>query len=206
MKTVILDMYGVIIKDPKGRLMPFLSRTFSDLLEEDMKRIWVKAAVGEMSSLAFLKQIGYSGDVKRIQTEYLDTVEIDGGFHRSAALLKERYRLALLSNDLSEWNAYLREKFNINQYFDAIVVSGDVRIKKPDPEIFTLLLERLNQPASQCVFIDDRESNLDAAEALGMDVILFNSRKVPYDGKIVNNFDELLNLLLPQLENRYDKP
>ena len=104
--------------------------------------------------------------------------------------------MALLSNDLSEWSNYLRDKFDINKYFDTIVISGDVRLQKPDINIFKLTLQKLALPARGCVYIDDRRRNLAAAKSLGMETILFNSRNVEYDGRTVFDFDGLVNALV----------
>ena len=192
-------MYGVIITDPDGGLTPFINRTFPDLTDEDIYNPhWVKAGTGEISSLDFFRNIGYEGDLNdlsKIEKEYLDTLEIDEFFYEAAPVIKKSYRLALLSNDVSEWSEYLREKFKINHFFDVTVISGDVKIKKPDAEIFRHILAKLDQPASECVFVDDRRKNLLSAKSLGMETILFNSRNVEYDGKTVNNFYELINLL-----------
>jgi putative hydrolase of the HAD superfamily len=49
---------------------------------------------------------------------------------------------------------------------------------------------------SECTYIDDRRYNLVAAQSIGMDTILFNSRNVQYEGKTVMNFKELANMLL----------
>ena len=196
MKTIIFDMYGVILKDPDGNLMPFLNSVLPELTPTEVYRHWAPADIGAMTSLDFFKNLGFEGDLAKIEKEYLDTIEIDEAFFQAAQSLKARYRLALLSNDLSEWSRYLREKFSINSLFDTVVVSGDVKLKKPDPEIFNLILKKLSCPASDCIFVDDRRKNLDAAQALGMEVILFNSRNVPYDGKTANDFNELTDMLL----------
>ena len=74
-------------------------------------------------------------------------------------------------------------------------ISGDLKMKKPDPRIFQLTLEKLGCPPEECVYIDDRRYNLEAAQALGMDTVLFNSRNVPYGGKIVTGFGELADML-----------
>lgn len=55
---------------------------------------------------------------------------------------------------------YVREKFQLNQYFDAISISGDIGIKKPDERIFRMTLEKLDVPASDCLYVDDRVKNL----------------------------------------------
>jgi putative hydrolase of the HAD superfamily len=196
MQAIIFDMYGVILKDPEGGLMPFVNRFFPDLQSDDVYLHWKKANVGEVSSLDFLLSIGFEGDVNKIEKEYLDTIEIDMSFYSAAERLRKYYRLAVLSNDLSEWSNYLRDKFDINRYFDTVVVSGDVKLKKPDLHIFNLLLNRLSLPARGCVYIDDRIENLVVAESLGMETILFNSRNVEYDGRTVYGFNELVETLV----------
>ena len=197
MKALILDMYGVIIKDPEGGLLPFVNRTFPELSRDDVYQHWSKAAVGELSSLDLFRKLRFKGDISKIEKEYLDTIEINECFYEFAPILKKHYHLALLSNDSSEWSIYLREKFKINDYFEVITVSGDVKTKKPDEQIFRLTLDKLGHSASDCIYVDDREYNLAAAQSLGMDTILFNSRNVQYDGKIVDSFKELAGMLIP---------
>lgn len=74
------------------------------------------------------------------------------------------FRTALLSN--SWGNTYPRDRWT--DLFDAIVISGEVRMRKPSPEIFHHALEALGLEAAQCVFIDDIEANIEAAERVGM--------------------------------------
>lgn len=56
--------------------------------------------------------------------------------------------------------------------FDATVISGDVGLHKPQPEIYELGAERLGVPAAACVFVDDLRENVAGAEAVGMTAIL----------------------------------
>lgn len=196
MKAVILDMYGVILKDPGDGFITFVNRTFPDLSPADIYLHWDKADVGELSSLEVFERLGFKGDVGKIEREYLDTVEIDEAFYEFASTIKRYYKLALISNDSSEWSSYFRDKYKINDYFDVITVSGDIKIKKPDERIFKLTLAKLECLASDCTYIDDRRFNLAAAQSLGIDTILFNSRNVQYEGKTVINFKELANMLI----------
>lgn len=55
--------------------------------------------------------------------------------------------------------------------FDAVVISGDVRMRKPDPAIYRLVLDRLGVLPTRCVFVDDAPPNVAAAAALGMHAI-----------------------------------
>lgn len=110
--------------------------------------------------------------------------------------MRTNYKLAIISNDSSRWSQYLREKFDLNQYFDVISISGDLKIKKPDEEIFRQSIEQLGCSASDCIYVDDRIGNIVAANKIGMKTVLFNSMNIPYDGDAITNFKELGHMLI----------
>lgn len=195
MKTIILDMYGVILKDTGDEFYSFVNKFFPNLTASDIYPIWNKADIGEISSLEVLAQIGFKGDLTKIEKEYLDSIEINEGFYDFAELAKKQCRLAFISNDSSEWSTYLREKYNINKYFDAITVSGDVKMRKPDERIFKMTIEQLGCTADECIFIDDRKPNLETAELLGMNTILFGTENVDYRGRTAADFKQLAEML-----------
>lgn len=60
----------------------------------------------------------------------------------------------------------------LDELFDAIVISGEVGLHKPQPEIFLLGAERVGLPPEQCVFVDDLRENCAGAEAVGMTAVL----------------------------------
>ena len=65
----------------------------------------------EKSPLEVFESLGVQGDLSRIEREYLRiAVEIDEAFYDFASKIKKRFRLALLSNDSSEWSRYFRKK------------------------------------------------------------------------------------------------
>jgi len=80
-------------------------------------------------------------------------------------------RTALLSN--SWGNTYPRDTWD--GMFDDIVISGEVGLRKPEPEIFLLAAGRLNLRPAECVFVDDLQVNVDGARAVGMTGILHTS-------------------------------
>jgi len=92
-----------------------------------------------------------------------------------AQLKRAGYPLYALSNWPAEKFVYARAQFEFLKWFDLIVVSGEVKLIKPDPRIFTLLLERSGWRAEECVFIDDNETNVRAAHALGFHGIRFEN-------------------------------
>jgi len=79
------------------------------------------------------------------------------------------FRTALISNSMGG-ASYDRAIFP--ELFDGVVISGDVGIHKPQPEIFLLGAERAGVAPRQCVFVDDLRENCDGAAAVGMTVVL----------------------------------
>lgn len=195
MKAILLDMYGVIVKQTGDDFVPYVQRTFPDLKAEEIFTPWFKADVGELTSLEVWESIGFKGDVEKIEKVYLDTIEINDGFLDFVSSVSKYYKMAIISNDSSRWSNYLREKFDINKYFDVISISGDLKIQKPDERIFQITLEQLGCKAEDCFYVDDREGNLEAASKVGMNTVLFNSRNVQYQGNTVTDFIQLKNML-----------
>jgi putative hydrolase of the HAD superfamily len=78
-------------------------------------------------------------------------------------------RTGLISNSMGE-GRYDRAAFP--ELFDAVVISGDVGLHKPQPEIYLLACERLGVEPPDCVFVDDLRENCDGAEAVGITAVL----------------------------------
>ena len=83
----------------------------------------------------------------------------------------------------------------MNPYFKDKIVSGEVRLRKPDKAIFECAIERLQWKPEDCIFVDNSVKNLRVAEELGMTAILFNRDGEEYEGNVVNDFGELGELL-----------
>jgi putative hydrolase of the HAD superfamily len=84
-------------------------------------------------------------------------------------------RMALLTNNVREWEPRWRAMLpDLDEIFELVVDSAYVGMRKPEPEIYALTLERLDGPsAGECVFIDDIELNCAAATAAGMHAVQF---------------------------------
>jgi putative hydrolase of the HAD superfamily len=82
-------------------------------------------------------------------------------------------RLALLTNNVREWEPHWRTKLPVDEIFETVVDSGFVGLRKPDPRIYALVLERLELPAEACAFVDDVDVNVEAARELGFHVVHF---------------------------------
>jgi putative hydrolase of the HAD superfamily len=91
--------------------------------------------------------------------------------------LRPPYKLAVLSNADVTLEDRMRDGLNIHHLFDAVVCSAVVGMAKPEPPIYRLAAERIDLPAEECVFIDDAEHNVKAAQEVGMTAIHFRVHK-----------------------------
>ena len=104
---------------------------------------------------------------------------LGGAIDGTVAILAELDAAGVPLYAISNWSRetfhHARARFDFLSRFRDIVVSGEVGLAKPDPRIFQLFLERHRLTAGQCLFIDDVARNVDAARALGMPAIRFES-------------------------------
>lgn len=90
--------------------------------------------------------------------------------------LKEKgYPVYGLSNWSAETFPLVREQFTFLNDLDHIVLSGEVKMIKPEPEIFHYLLSHIPESAEECLFIDDSLANIETAQRLGFETVHFQS-------------------------------
>ena len=116
------------------------------------------------------------------ELSYFDSrwIEAKGGLNDEVIdLMRELKRQGYPLYGLSNWS---REKFDTVKdtlpflpLLDDYIISGDVGVTKPHESIYRLLLERIGKPAGECLFIDDSQENVFAAQELGIKTILYRS-------------------------------
>lgn len=100
-------------------------------------------------------------------------------------------KVGLLSNSvgLAPWDMY--RGVDLGTAFDAALLSEQCGLRKPEPEIYEILLKMLGVPGEECVFVDDNEGNLPPAEALGMGTVLHREA-----ARTIPRLEELLGVSL----------
>jgi putative hydrolase of the HAD superfamily len=117
-------------------------------------------------------------DLTRLRALYFERLDPNRAMIEFVRELRGRgVRAALLTNNVREWEPLWRAKLpEIDELFELVVDSAFVGLRKPDPAIFRLTLERLGGVAPQrCVFLDDLDVNCAAARELGMAAVRFES-------------------------------
>ncbi|HWZ52402.1 MAG TPA: HAD-IA family hydrolase [Granulicella sp.] len=92
-----------------------------------------------------------------------------------AARASGEFKLATLNNESTELNEYRLDAFHLRSSFDFFICSGFVHEMKPLADIYRAAILISGQPAATAVFIDDKQENVDAARAHGMQAICFES-------------------------------
>jgi epoxide hydrolase-like predicted phosphatase len=141
---------------------------------------------GAISEAEFLRRIGVG--LEAVLGHAIDLHGYGEGFfshlHPNDELfaymrsLRERgLRMAILTNNVREWEPLWRPMLPIDEIFELVVDSAFVEMRKPDPRIYELTLERLGVAADAAVFVDDIEVNCEAARAVGMQAVWFRSNE-----------------------------
>ncbi|HKP12880.1 MAG TPA: HAD family phosphatase [Blastocatellia bacterium] len=140
--------------------------------EQDRGRPFA-VAIKELS-----ERFPHYGDYIRAYDERWEE-SVGGAIEGTVALLSALKRAGYALYGLSNWSAEtfrrIRHKHPFLDLLDVIVLSGEVQMVKPDPRIYHVLLERIKRSAAECLFIDDSEANIAAAERLGFQTIRFTS-------------------------------
>ena len=199
--TVISDFGGVLTTPLMRSFMAFQDQT--GIQWEAMGRAMQRAAErngayplfelekGRMSEADFLAllgaelepEIGHRPELHGFREIYFDALDPNERMVELMRDLRSRgHRMALLTNNVREWEPLWRSMLPVDEIFELIVDSAFVGMRKPEPEIYQLTLERLGYPPpAECLFIDDVEVNVEAARELGLATVHFrdNEQAIP---------------------------
>jgi putative hydrolase of the HAD superfamily len=197
-RAVISDFGGVLtnrlieafaaFQDETGISMEQLGRGMQRVAERDGEYPLFRLERGEISEADFLDnlswgleaELGHRPTLHRFREIYFEALHPNQPMLDLMRELRDRgLRTAILTNNVREWEELWRSKLPLDEIFEVIVDSGWVGIRKPQPEIYLLTLDRLGdglQP-TECLFVDDNEQNVEAARELGMTAVQFHSNE-----------------------------
>jgi putative hydrolase of the HAD superfamily len=137
---------------------------------------------GEISEEAFLAELGrgleplldHEPHLHRFRELFIGGLKANPEVIDLMRELKGRgLRMAMLTNNVREWEETWRAMLPVDEIFETVVDSAFVGCRKPEPRIYEITLERLGLPAEACLFIDDILVNVEGAEALGLNAVHF---------------------------------
>jgi HAD superfamily hydrolase (TIGR01509 family) len=177
-KAILWDVMDTLVADPFRDAMPaFFGMTLAEMLEHKHPTAWASFERGELSEGEFLasffkdgRAFDTAGFRSCVRAAYRWMVGIEALLE---ALERQGVSMHALSN-YPEWYLWIEERLQLSRYVKWTFVSCHTRLRKPDPGVFRLAARELGHAPEECLFIDDRRSNCDAARAVGMDAIVFD--------------------------------
>jgi epoxide hydrolase-like predicted phosphatase len=141
---------------------------------------------GEITEVAFLELLtdhlepllGHRPEMHRFTELYFKALEPNVPMIELMRELKRAgHRMAMLTNNVREWEARWRSMLPVDEIFETVVDSGFVGCRKPESKIYAITLERLGLPAESCLFVDDVKVNCEGAERAGMTAVHFQDNE-----------------------------
>ena len=172
-RAIIFDFFGVICSE----IAPFwLARYFPADEAVRVKRELVSLAdVGRIGEAELFERLGTLAGVpaRQVLEDWLELAVIDRETAALLAPLRERVPVALLSNAPGEFLHRLLRREALYGSFDAMLISSEAGLVKPDPAIYLRLCGQLRVSPGSCVMIDDNPANIRGAGEAGIPGILY---------------------------------
>jgi FMN hydrolase / 5-amino-6-(5-phospho-D-ribitylamino)uracil phosphatase len=175
--VLLWDAMDTLVRDPFRDAMPaFFGMTLAELLAAKHETAWGRFETGELAEPEFLAT--FFRDRRPYDTEGFKACVrsayawIDGVEGVLAGLRARDVDMHVLSN-YPEWYEWIEERLRISSYLPWTFVSCRTKVRKPDPRAFLRAARELGVSPLDCVLVDDRARNCDAARAVGMSTIHF---------------------------------
>ena len=185
MKNVVFDLGRVVFAQDPAKSTAEFKQFFSYVSLTPMPQFWTDYDMGVLSIDQVAEELAaYRGVEPKFAREMISiAIGKQETIRPTEKLIDELkaagYKLYVLSNMSREFIDFLRKQ-KVYENFDGDVVSCEVGIVKPMPEIYDLLLKRCDLDPAETIFIDDRKENVDAAAAKG--IATFHFDRNDYEG------------------------
>ncbi|MBO7331942.1 MAG: HAD family phosphatase [Alistipes sp.] len=185
MKNVVFDLGRVVFAQDPAKSTAEFKQFFSYVSLTPMPQFWTDYDMGVLSIDQVAEELAaYRGVEPKFAREMISiAIGKQETIRPTEKLIDELkaagYKLYVLSNMSREFIDFLRKQ-KVYENFDGDVVSCEVGIVKPMPEIYDLLLKRFDLDPAETIFIDDRKENVDAAAAKG--IATFHFDRNDYEG------------------------
>jgi len=180
-KTIIFDVGGVFVNGSFKNFIDKISEITGCEIkdDDDFQKIFDNWMRGKLTFKQFIEKItGCSIEEKTIEKLFkiwVDNWEFDYEKISFAKKFKGRYRLIILSNADAE--AIKSRKIDLLDFFERKFHSFDLGMIKPERNIYEYVLKEIKSKPEECVFIDDKPENVQAAKELGIHGIIFEKKE-----------------------------
>lgn len=196
-KAIVFDMIGTLTTNPH-LISQIFYLTFPSIDTKLVKKYYEDYKVDRIDRKAFWSGVGFDNFLTQ-EKRFLENINFKQGVLDMLEVLKKQYKLALFSNIPKEWGHYLEEKFEFKDLFEVTIFSGDYGLKKPDKEIYELLLSRLQYiNPNNIYFIDDDLEDLKTGKEFLMKTVWLESDQLEKGFKadyVIKDIFEIINIV-----------
>jgi putative hydrolase of the HAD superfamily len=195
-ETVISDFGGVLtsplvqsfmaFQDETGISPEILGKAMQAATEANGENPLFEMERGEITEVAFLATLteslepllGHRPEMHRFKEIYFEALQPNPPMiDLMRELRAEGYQMAMLTNNVREWEPLWRSMLPVDEIFEAVVDSGFVGCRKPESRIYELTLHRVGRPAGACLFVDDVLVNCEGARKAGLQAVHFQNNE-----------------------------
>jgi epoxide hydrolase-like predicted phosphatase len=183
-KAIIWDFAGVLLHTVKGDFNSLLAERLGVPIEEIVRVFSTEENsqwdLGEIDDHDFFTFVLKELQLPEEKRAVLDRFVLKD-FYVQAELLeyirgiRQTYMTVLLTNFPTHLHDFLKTDWHIENTFDHLIASCDIKLIKPDERIYRYTLEKIGCRAEETIFIDDREVNIKGAQAVGIPSLLYRS-------------------------------
>ena len=185
----LLDSFAAF-QDSSGVSLEALGRAMAAIAVRQGANPLFELETGRMTEADFLRslgdelssQLGHQVELHGFGERYFEHLHPNERMIDYMRQLRDRgYKLAICTNNVREWERLWRAMLPVDEIFEVVVDSGFVGVRKPEPRIYEITLERLDVPAGAALLIDDIELNCTSARELGIKAVWFRSTEQTID-------------------------
>lgn len=174
---LLLDVMGTIVYDPFFREVPdFLGLSMEQLWQVKHPTSWVdfeKGKMGEEEYLADFFRDGRVYDQEGLKTCMQEAYRYLDGMEALLADLHAQGAQMYAFSNYPQWYRWIEDKLKLSRFLQWRFVSCETGTRKPDHEAYLHVLQALGVAGHECLFIDDREANCEAAREVGLGALCF---------------------------------
>ena len=195
-KAIVSDFGGVLttplmesfaaFQDQTGIRTEDLGEAMAAIAERDGDNQLYRLERGEITEVAFLGMLGeclepllgHRPELHQFREIYFEALNPNEPMIELMRELKASgLRMAMLTNNVKEWEPVWRSMLPVDEIFETVVDSGFVGVRKPEGRIYEMVTERLSLPAEACLFVDDVDVNCSGARRAGMSAVHFRDNE-----------------------------
>ena len=182
-KNIIFDIGGIIFDDSSQNISNILNEDASNLCKKAYGKSFINCLLGNQEVSDYIETFKNDIDYKKIKyilskkNLHISYPLMKNNFDYISKLKDKGYNLYILSNITKESYEYIINTIDIDKVFNGGIYSYQEKIVKPNRKIFELIINKYKLNKEETIFFDDKQKNIDAANEIGINAVLFRTIK-----------------------------